>query len=51
MNAFDKAKQLLQDIQHAALNSASEAEEFRIKYIGSKGILKDLFGAIKDIPN
>ena len=51
MNAFDKAKQLLQDIQNAALNSASEAEEFRIKYIGSKGLLKDLFGAIKDIPN
>ncbi len=51
MNAFDKAKQLLQDIQNATLNSASEAEEFRIKYIGSKGILKDLFGAIKDIPN
>jgi len=51
MNAFDKAKQLLQDIQNTALNSASEAEEFRIKYIGSKGLLKDLFGAIKDIPN
>jgi len=51
MNAFDKAKQLLQDIQNATLNSASEAEEFRIKYIGSKGLLKDLFGAIKDIPN
>ena len=51
MNAFDKAKQLLQDIQNSVLNSASEAEEFRIKYIGSKGILRELFGAIKDIPN
>lgn len=51
MNPFDKAKQLLQDIQDTVLQSASEAEEFRIKYIGSKGLLKDLFGAIKDIPN
>lgn len=51
MNPFDKAKQLLQEIQDALPQSANEAEELRIKYLGSKGLLKDLFAAMKDIPN
>ena len=51
MNPFEQAEKMLQDIQEATLNSIEEAEQFRIKYIGSKGLLKDLFAAMKDIPN
>lgn len=51
MNPFEQAEKMLQDIKEAKLNSADEAERFRIKFIGSKGLLKNLFAAIKDIPN
>lgn len=51
MNPFEKAEELLKEIQAATLQNAEEAEAFRIQYIGSKGIVKSLFGAIKDIPN
>ena len=51
MNPFDQAKRMLQEIQEANLSSSESAEEFRIKFIGSKGSLKSLFAAIKDIPN
>ena len=51
MNPFDQAKTMLQEIQEAILPTSESAEEFRIKFIGSKGSLKSLFAAIKDIPN
>jgi len=51
MNPFEQAESLLKEIESATLNSAEETEQFRIKYIGSKGIIKSLFGAIKEIPN
>lgn len=51
MNAFEKGQEILKEIEDIVLNSAEEAEAFRIKYIGSKGLLKDLFASIKDIPN
>ena len=51
MNPFDQAKTMLQEIQEAILPTRESAEEFRIKFIGSKGSLKSLFAAIKDIPN
>ena len=51
MNPFDQAQTMLQEIQEANLSSSESAEEFRIKFIGSKGSLKSLFAAIKDIPN
>lgn len=33
------------------VSSAQQLEEFRIKYLGTKNILKDLFGEIKNVPN
>jgi len=51
MNPFEQAEQILKEIEETILNSAEEAEQFRIKYIGSKGLLKSLFQSIKDIPN
>ena len=50
MNPFEHAEQILKEIEEQVLNSADEAEQFRIKYIGSKGLLKGLFASIKDIP-
>ncbi|MDB5283694.1 MAG: phenylalanine--tRNA ligase subunit alpha [Bacteroidota bacterium] len=48
---FDKANAVLAEIQSSAPNNAEELEQFRIKYIGSKGILKDLFGFMGKLPN
>ncbi len=33
-----------------AVNDAASLEQFRIKYLGSKGALKQLMSAIKDVP-
>src|SRR5690606_31952025 len=33
-----------------AVSSADELERFRIKYLGAKGLLKDLMSALKDVP-
>jgi phenylalanyl-tRNA synthetase alpha chain len=41
---FDKANQVLSDINQAKPNGADEIEQFRINYLGSKNLLKDLFG-------
>jgi phenylalanyl-tRNA synthetase alpha chain len=48
---FDKANAVLTEINTAAPANAAELEQFRIKYLGSKGILKDLFGAMSQLPN
>lgn len=51
MNPFEQADLLLKEIESTELQNAAEAEAFRIRYIGTKGSIKALFGAIKDIPN
>lgn len=51
MNPFEQVKQLVEEINNTSISNADEAEQFRIKYIGSKGLLKNVFGLIKDIPN
>jgi len=48
---FDKVKDLLAEIQSANPGTAEEIEQFRIKYLGSKNILKPLMGEIRNIPN
>lgn len=32
------------------LKDAASLEQFRIRFLGSKGLIKDLFGALKDVP-
>lgn len=34
----------------AAVSSAEQLEQFRLKYLGNKGALKDLMAALKDVP-
>jgi phenylalanyl-tRNA synthetase alpha chain len=47
---FDKANQILATIQAASPATPDEIEQFRIKYLGSKNELKELFGLMAQIP-
>lgn len=51
MEVFDKAVALLEDVKSAEITTAESLEQFRIKFLGSKNILKDLFSEIKSVPN
>ena len=42
---------ILQEINAYSISSVAELEVFRIKYLGSKGILKDLYAELKNVPN
>ncbi|MFN8321785.1 MAG: phenylalanine--tRNA ligase subunit alpha [Chitinophagales bacterium] len=48
---FDKANAVLEEIKTTIPQTADELEQFRIKYLGSKSVLKDLFGFVKQLPN
>ena len=45
----DKITELLEKVNQFETKSSKEIEAFRIKYLGSKGILKQLFSDFKDI--
>src|ERR1043166_3366945 len=47
---FNEAQRLLEEIRQQKINSAEELEQFRIKYLGSKGKIKDLFAVMKEVP-
>ncbi len=49
--AFEKVKKLLTEIDDTVLKNKEELEQFRIKYLGSKNILKPLMGEIRNIAN
>ena len=48
---FEQANAVLDEITASAPTTAEELEQFRIKYLGTKSILKDLFGAMGKLPN
>ena len=48
---FDQVESLKVNIEKAEVHSADALEAFRIKYLGSKNILKPLFGEIRNIEN
>ena len=48
---FQKVQDLIEEIKTSAPGSQEEIEQFRIRYLGSKNILKPLFGEIKSIAN
>lgn len=49
--AFDKALGLKSQIEAATIDTPEALEAFRIEYLGSKNVLKALFGAIKEVEN
>jgi phenylalanyl-tRNA synthetase alpha chain len=51
VSLVEQIEQLKLDVAATQLNSAEEVENFRVKYLGRKGILNDLFEAFKAIPN
>ena len=48
---FDKVNALIAEIKAAEPKTKEEVEQFRIKYLGSKNVIKPIFGEIKNIPN
>ena len=48
---FAKVKQIKEEIENAQPQGAEAIEKFRIRYLGSKNILKPLFGEIKNVAN
>lgn len=48
---FDTVNLVLREIEAASPSNAEELEQFRIKYLGTKNIIKPLFGEIRNIEN
>ncbi|PCJ27224.1 MAG: phenylalanine--tRNA ligase subunit alpha [Flavobacteriales bacterium] len=47
----EKIKVLLSEVEEFKAESKEQLEEFRIKLLGSKGKIKDLFADFKNVPN
>ncbi len=47
----EKIQEIQTAIEAFTISSAQQLEEFRIKFLGSKGIVKDLFAELKSVPN
>jgi len=50
MEAFAEAKNLLSEIDHASITDANTLEQFRIRFLGSKNVIRDLMAEMKNIP-
>ena len=48
---IDRIQKLIDEANSFTTNSAAELEAFRIKFLGKKGLLNDLFGDFKSVPN
>ena len=46
---LDKVKELIEEVHLFKATSKAEIETFRIKYLGSKGVLKGLFSEFKNV--
>lgn len=51
MEVFEKIATLLQEIEASEPQNSDELEAFRIKYLGSKNIIKPLFAEMKNVEN
>lgn len=49
--AFNKVNEVFAAIEAAQPQTAAEIEQFRIRYLGTKNIIKPLMGEIRNIPN
>jgi len=48
---LDQLEKHLEEVASFHSSNADEIEAFRIKYLGKKGILNDLFTSFKSVPN
>ena len=51
VNPFDQVEDLLQEVQNAQPADEAALETFRLRFLGSKNVLKPLFGQIREVPN
>lgn len=51
MDLFEQASILNQEIVQASIKTPEELEQFRIRFLGSKNVLKGLFAELKNIPS
>lgn len=51
IETFDKVQTVIDQINGSEPKTAAELEQFRIQYLGSKNVIKSLFGLIKEVPN
>ncbi|MFZ1799638.1 MAG: phenylalanine--tRNA ligase subunit alpha [Chitinophagaceae bacterium] len=47
---IEKIDQYKLEIENASLQNAEEAEQFRIRFLGTKGLVKSLMGEMKNVP-
>ena len=47
----ERIKQVEQEVLDYPINNKDELENYRIKFLGSKSIIKELFGSFKEVPN
>ena len=48
---IEKIHKLIEEAEAFSTQSLKELEEFRIKFLGKKGLLNDLFANFKEVPN
>jgi phenylalanyl-tRNA synthetase alpha chain len=48
---LEKVQQLLVEVNSFVAKDAEELEQFRIKFLGKKGLMNDLFADFKSVPN
>jgi len=48
---IDKIKEHIAKIEDFTAKTKDELEQFRIQYLGKKGVLNDFFAAFKEVPN
>lgn len=51
MEEFNKIEELKAEISAATLGNTDQLETFRIRFLGTKNIVKPLFGGMKTVPN
>lgn len=44
-------EKVVSEIEQFVITNTSELEAFRIRFLGSKGLVKDLYGLLKSVPN
>ncbi len=51
MDIFQQTEILLQEANNTIITNADELEKFRIRFLGTKNVLKDIFGEMKNVTN
>lgn len=47
----DKFNEIAEEIKQSSASSADELEQYRLRFIGRKNVIGDLFAQMKDVPN